>query len=140
MKKIISFSKWIGFIGLSFILPLSAHAFTSTSGSGGTGAGPAQQPSGNTAPPSAGITSVQSVLNSLCVVFDYAFWFLIALAVVFGVVAAFRYLTSAGEPEKVKKATSTILYAAIAIGVALLARAIPLIVASFFGASSLTSC
>jgi hypothetical protein len=55
-------------------------------------------------------------------------------------VAAFKYLTASGDPEKVKGAGNTLLYAAIAIGVALLARAVPLVVSSFLGATGVTSC
>lgn len=92
------------------------------------------------APPQGHITSIQGVLNTVCIVFDWAFYFLVALAVIFIIVAAFKYLTAAGEPEKVKAAGSTLLYAAVAVGVALLARAVPLIVASFLGANGLTTC
>lgn len=103
--------------------------------------GPAQQTDGGTTPPSAQIYSLSTVLNFFCLVFDWAFWFLIALAVIFGVIAAFRYLTGSGSPESVKAANSTLLYAAIAVAVALLARGIPLIVGSFFGAGQgLSSC
>lgn len=107
-----------------------------------TGPGPATQTGGATTPPSAQINSLQGVLNLVCLGFDYAFWFLIALAVVFGIIAAFKYLTGSGNPESVKSANSTLLYAAIAVAVALLARGIPLIVASFFTTSggTLTSC
>jgi hypothetical protein len=141
MKKIISLTKKFGFLLLSFVLPLSVSAFVQT-GTGAAGSpGAATQPNGAASPPSAGITSIQTVLNYLCLAFDWAFWFLIALAVLFGVIAAFRYLTAAGEPEQVKKANSTLLYAAIAVAVALLAKAIPLIVGSVFGVNgSLASC
>lgn len=39
--------------------------------------------------------------------------------------AAFLYLTAAGDPEKVKKASSAFLYGVIAIAVGLLAYALP---------------
>jgi len=81
--------------------------------------------------PDQNIQSLQDVLQSVCVVFGWLFVFLIAFAIVFGVLAAYGYLTSSGEPEKVKQAGNRLLYAAIAVGVALLARAIPLIVANF---------
>ena len=136
MKKIISFTKRFGISALSLTLPLLASAQ-------GTGAGPsaAVQPNGGTTPPYTQLTSVQTVLNYVCLGFDYAFWFLIAFAVIFGVIAAFKYLTAAGEPEKVKSAGNTLLYAAIAVAVALLARAIPVIIGDFLGASSsLVTC
>lgn len=56
------------------------------------------------------------------------FGLLLALAVLFIIVAAYNYLFSAGEPEKVKTATRMITYAVIAIAVAALARGIVFIV------------
>ena len=130
MKKLKGFAKEFGVSILSLTLPFMAEAQN------------LQQP---TPPvqgtvPQGNITSLQSVLNTVCVVFDWAFYFLVALAVIFIIVAAFKYLTAAGDPEKVKGAGGTLLYAAIAVGVALLARAVPLIVANFLGASGLSTC
>jgi uncharacterized membrane protein len=83
---------------------------------------------------------MQSILQLFCTVFAWAFWFLIVLAVIFIIVAAFKYLTAAGDPEKVKSAGTMLIYTAVAIVVALLARAIPLVIGSFLGAGNLTSC
>ena len=62
------------------------------------------------------------------------------LAVIFIIVAGFKYLTAAGDPEKVKAAGTMLIYTAVAIVVALLARAVPLIIGSFLGASGVSSC
>ena len=125
MKKAIALVKEIGPSVVSLALP--AFVFAQQ------GPPPSNVPQGN-------ITSLQSILNLLCVVFAWAFWFLIVLAVIFVIIAAFKYLTAAGDPEKVKSAGNTLLYAAVAIGVALLARAVPLVVAGFLGANGLSSC
>ncbi len=58
--------------------------------------------------------------------------FLIA-AVVFVLIAAFQYLTSGGDKEKVKKATNMLMYAAIAVVVAILAFSITRVVGSLVG-------
>ncbi len=97
-------------------------------------------PRPSVAVPTTNINSLQSVLDSVCIAFGWFFVFLIALAVIFVVVAAFKYLTAGGDPEKVKGAGSTLLYAAIAVGVALLARAIPLVIGTFLGAGQISSC
>lgn len=90
---------------------------------------------------SAPVTSVQGLINLLCRAFDYMFYFLLALALIMGLVAAFNYVTAGDNAEKVSKANKIILYTAIAVAVALLARGLPLIVGSFFGVTSgLTSC
>jgi hypothetical protein len=131
MKKVTSFVKEFGISILSLGLPLLASAQAIPQPPN-----PPQQsnvPQGN-------ITSLQAVLNTLCVVFSWMFYFLVVLAVIFIIVAAFKYLTAGGEAEKVKSAGSTLLYAAVAVGIALLARAVPLIVASFLGAGQLTTC
>jgi len=56
--------------------------------------------------PQGNITSLQGVLNLFCIIFSWAFYFLIALAVIFVLVAAFKYLTAGGDPEKVKAAAA----------------------------------
>jgi hypothetical protein len=129
MQKIMAFGKRFGFSLASLVLPILAKAASPAT------PGPAVANGGN-ATPSAEITSVQSVLNFVCTAFGWMFYFLIALAVVFVVIAAYRYLTSGGNPEKTSTAGKTIMYAAIAVAVALLARAIPLIVADFLGANN----
>jgi hypothetical protein len=131
MKKLKGFAKEFGVSILTLALPVLASA---------------QQIPVPTAPQNPGsvpqghITSIQGVLNTVCIVFDWMFYFLVALAVIFIIVAAFKYLTAGGNPENVKGAGNTLLYAAVAVGVALLARAVPLIVASFLGANGLTTC
>ena len=129
MKKVIKLAKDYSPSILALALPMLAFADT---------------PGAPTTPanvPQSSINSVGGVLNLLCVVFGWAFYFLIVLAVIFVIVAAFKYLTAAGDPEKVKSAGSTLLYAAIAIGVALLARAVPLVVGAFLNTTgTLSSC
>ena len=130
MKKVINFAKEFSPSIVALVLPALAFAQTL----------PNPVPPSQTNIPQGNITSLQSVLQLLCTVFAWAFYFLIVLAVIFVIVAAFKYLTAAGDPEKVKSAGATLLYAAIAIGVALLARAVPLVVGSFLGASGVSSC
>lgn len=131
MKKVINLAKEFSPSILALVLPAMAFAQNLPQPIAPTGS---NVPQGN-------ITSLQSILQLLCTVFAWAFYFLIVLAVIFVIVAAFRYLTAAGDPEKVKAAGQTLLYAAIAIGVALLARAVPLVVGNFLGANgTVTSC
>jgi len=70
---------------------------------------------------------------TLCRIFFYAFNILMLLSTIFVVWAAYIYVTSGGDEEKVNRATKTITYAAVAVGVALLANGFPFIVASVFG-------
>lgn len=130
MNKVINFAKEFSPSIIALVLPALTFAQTLPQPVAPT---QSNVPQGN-------ITSIQAVLQLLCTVFAWAFYFLIVLAVIFVIVAAFKYLTASGDPEKVKSAGATLLYAAIAIGVALLARAVPLVVGSFLGASGVSSC
>ncbi len=65
------------------------------------------------------MTDVYTILNTIV---NWFFAILIILAVFFIFVAAFYYLTAAGDAEKVKTAHATLIYALVAIAVALLAK------------------
>lgn len=80
------------------------------------------------------ITSAQSLLGLMCTIFSWMFYGLIVLSIIMVVFAGFNYVTAGDNAEKVSKATKMILYAAIGIAVALLAKAIPSIVANVLGA------
>ncbi len=75
--------------------------------------------------------TVVSVINTLV---DWLFYILIFAAVIVILLAAFTFLTSAGDPDKVKKARDYILYALIALVVAFLARAIVMWIVEKMGA------
>jgi len=75
--------------------------------------------------------NVGGVFQFICLIFNYAFILLLLAAVGFVLFAAYRYLTAAGEPDKVSAANKTLIYAAVAVAVALLARSVPVIVGNF---------
>ncbi len=79
------------------------------------------------------VTTFSQLIGKVCSALDYVFMVFLILTVVFVIVAAFYYVTSSGDPEKVKKATKTITYAAIAVAVAIFAVAFPYLIASLFG-------
>jgi len=76
----------------------------------------------------------------LCDIFGLLFTLLIVIAVILVLWAAFQYLTAGGAEDKIKKANAQLIYAAVAIGVALLARGVPNIIGSFLGRSGLGGC
>jgi heme/copper-type cytochrome/quinol oxidase subunit 2 len=115
-----SFSR-LAVSALSFALPVLAFAQT------GTGPG-AQQPP-------APITSLTGVTGAICTAIGWLFTFLIILAVLFVLLAAFKYLTASGDPEKVKQAGNMLFYAVIAVVVAIIAKGVPAIIGSYFGAT-----
>lgn len=73
-----------------------------------------------------GITSVTppatiDIPTIISTVTSWLFGLLLALATIFIIIAAFLYLTSAGDEEKVKKAKNLIVYAIIAIAIGFVA-------------------
>jgi len=76
--------------------------------------------SGNT-----GSCGLCCILNTVYTFTDWAFFILLAIAVFYIILAGIKFVTSGDNPDEVSKARSMILYAAIGIGVALLARAVP---------------
>ncbi len=65
------------------------------------------------------------LINTLNNITDWVFVVLIALAGLFVIVGAFTFVMSGGDPEKTKKGREYILYAAIGLAVAFLAKAVP---------------
>ena len=91
------------------------------------------------APPSAPsegpITSVSQVKTLLENILGWIYTFFFIFAAIFILIAAFQYLTAAGDEEKVKKAKNMLIYAVIAIAIALVAMGIDNIVANLVGAT-----
>ena len=77
-----------------------------------------------------------SIVNFFCYTLGWLFWGLIVLSVIMVLVAGYYYVTSAGNPEKAGKANKTLLYAAIGIAVAIIAKGVPILVASFIAPSA----
>ena len=91
--------------------------------------------------PSSPFNDVNGFQQFMCtVVVGWLFTFLVVLSIVFILIAAFKYLTASGDPEKVKSASNTLVYAVIAVLVGLLARGVPLIVGSFIGGNANVGC
>ena len=68
------------------------------------------------------------LMNTLYNITDWIFVILVALVAIFVIMGAFTILTGAGAPEKITSGRNYILYAAIGLLVAFLAKAIPGIV------------
>lgn len=64
---------------------------------------------------------------------NWVFFILITIAVVMILIAAFNFLFSGGDPGKTTTARNYLIFAAIGIAIALLARAIPFLVKTLLG-------
>lgn len=103
---------------LGLMLPLSAHAQTPPL-------------------PRIKVGNVGEVVTKvLCPIADAMFALLIGIAIIMVMVAAYFYLTSSGNPEKVGTATKMITYSVVAVVIALVAKGAPLVIASVFTRAS----
>jgi len=116
MTKLITAKKAIkGIISLGLILPAFALAQAASGVGGITGQAPV-------------VGSGVQLNDIIITIINWATGLLILLAVVFIIWAAFIYLTAGGDTEKVGKANKILIYAAVAIAIALLAQGIVFIV------------
>ena len=88
-----------------------------------------------------GITSVPplqnvNLTNIINAIVNWMLGLLIALAAVFIMVAAFYYLTSSGDEDKLKSAKNLIIYAVVAIAVGAISKLIVTIATRLLGLSS----
>ncbi len=83
--------------------------------------------------PTSVITSTGDVTRIFCGGVQWLFWALIALSVAMFLLGGIHYATAAGDAEKVSKANKTLLYAALAVVIALFALGAPAFIGSIFG-------
>jgi len=74
------------------------------------------------------ITTLGEAKNTITIIVRWIIAIFWIITVLFLIIAAFRYLTAAGDPEKIGKAKQSLIYAIIAAAIALLANGIQLIV------------
>ncbi len=82
------------------------------------------------------VNNLQGVFDMMCLFAAYFVWTIIIICVIMVLAAAFNYMTSGGEPEKLKKARSYLIYSAVGIAIALIATMFPVIVGSAVGYQS----
>lgn len=74
-----------------------------------------------------------NLVNILCNIAEYLFQIALVLAVIAFLVAAFYYLTSAGNEQRISRGKSALTYAALGAAVAIIAWGAALIIASILG-------
>ena len=73
------------------------------------------------------------LLNAIYNVTNWIFFFFLAIAILIGVIAAYYFMTSAGDEAKISKARALLTYMAIGLVVAALAKVIPTLVRAVIG-------
>lgn len=74
------------------------------------------------------------LLSLICgFVFSWLFTAALLVSVFCALWAAYQYLSSAGDPAKVTKGGKILIYAAVGLAVAIMARTLPVLVGTFLG-------
>ena len=113
MKQIISFSLFVFFlagVGMSSIALAQEGLPTGFS------------------PPPTNITSGADLVTTIQALTNWFFVVFLLLAVIFVILAAFQFLSGGGDPQAVAQARQKLIWAAVAVVVATMARAIPTVV------------
>ncbi len=105
------------------LLGIAAFAFAQAPGGGTTG--------GYVAP--TGPTTLTELVAKTVLVTNIVFTALVVFAIIYIILAGFQFVTAGGDPAAVLQARSKLIYAAIGIIVALLARAIPVVLSQALG-------
>lgn len=79
-------------------------------------------------------TNPDKIFQVLTKIVQYTYTIFFIVAIIFILLAAFSFLTAKGDPEAVKNARAQILWASVAIAVALISVAAAQIIKSFIGA------
>ena len=141
MKKLIPSLAIMGLLGVMLVPMLASaqvvvpdittctirHTFQVGSGAGATQCTAGQNPCNLATDPNCGTCCT---LDKIYTITDWIFLIVIALAVIFIILAAINFITAGGSPEKAATARQMLIYAAIGIIVALLAKALPFIIKS----------
>ena len=85
--------------------------------------------------PDSPIKSPEGLLDVIASVVKWTYAIFFIITVMFVLFAAFNYLTGGDEPEKIKSSHKQIMYAAIAVAIALLAVGFSLIIKQFLNPS-----
>jgi len=81
------------------------------------------------------VGSPEEVVTLIETLTNWLFTILLAVAVVFIIIAGWTFLTAGGNPDSVTKARQMLIYALIGIAVAVLAKSMPAIIKVLLGAS-----
>lgn len=82
------------------------------------------------------ITSLADILAFIVTVGTWISAIVIGLAVIFILVSAFQFLTAAGNPETIAKARQNLIYALVAVAIAVVAWGLPTIVQELLGVTT----
>jgi len=86
--------------------------------------------------PTGGPTTVAGIVTIVTNVMNWVFVLFVIIAIIFIILAAFQFLTASGEPAALAQARTRLIWAAVAIGVAIIAQFFDDVIANLLGVSA----
>jgi len=86
--------------------------------------------------PTGGPTTVGGIVQIVTNVMNWVFVLFVIIAIIFIILAAFQFLTASGEPAALAQARTRLIWAAVAIGVAIIAQFFDDVIANLLGVSA----
>lgn len=72
-------------------------------------------------------------MDTVYTITDFVFWLFFAVAIIFGIIAGFMFMSAGGNPQQLDKAKSMFTYLVIGIVVAVAVRLIPSLARAIIG-------
>lgn len=143
MKKLLGillvFAVLFGVMGMAGMANVAvAQAPPADDGEDGDGGGgaPSDFKDPTETAPTGLLESVGDLEDLIDTITNWFFFILITVAVIFIILAAMQFITAGGDSAKVSEARTKLIWAAVGIGIAILARSIPVLVKSLLGAAA----
>ena len=124
MKKIITATVMVGFTALMLSAVFSSFAMAAVAGD-----------IPDLAAPDTVVTDKASFLKTVTTIINWIFTIFVVFAIIFVILAAFQFITGGGYSKNVESARNKLMWAAVGVIVALLARGLPFVIASLLGAT-----
>ncbi len=87
----------------------------------------------STVQPLPSFSDTTTVFNAVTIVTNWIFTIMLIAAVIMILLAAFQFITGGGDEKNITEARQKILYAAVGIVIALLAKAVPILLKNILG-------
>ena len=75
------------------------------------------------------VSNISNIQNFICTfIFSWLFTAAVLLVIFFVLMAAYRYMTAGDNADQIQTANKTLIYAAIGLAIAILARTVPIMI------------
>lgn len=81
------------------------------------------------------VQNLQDIVDIMDKVGEWIFAIVLALAIIFILVSAFQFLTASGNPEKITSARQILVYALVAVAIAVVAWGLPTLLQILLGST-----